>query len=251
MRLRTGTRRPGFSLIELLVVVIIIAVLLALTAGAVLRFRDTGPVSATRTNFTKINSYLLKQWGEVRDAADRDSNRDTAYLARALLKGGTAANPEVKKEYVRLKLLQAFPRTFAEALDPAPMANQTPLPPWPAYKSYLNGLGITTGNEGVPDPVQRAICLLMILQRGPKQPRLESDDLATTCVENLSLNPVSGTAEGIVDGYRQPAVFTHSFNNQFGSLAILSAGRDKAFGVDANSFAVTNLQQASDNVQVP
>src|SRR5256885_307282 len=103
------TARGGFTLVELLVVLSIIAVLVALTMAGVAKFGETGPRTATRSNLSKILTAINGQWKAVRDKAGAPSEPMTStvgnnnlFLAQAQTNvggGPTAADPRVKKEY--------------------------------------------------------------------------------------------------------------------------------------------------------
>src|SRR5262245_10281212 len=73
--MRTHVRLPargGFTLVELLFVLIIIVILVALSAAAVFKVLDLGPYSATVNNMKKIKAAVDTQWKAVYDKAYKD-----------------------------------------------------------------------------------------------------------------------------------------------------------------------------------
>ena len=59
-----GTRRNGFTLIEMLVVIAIIAVLAALTIGATLRLMGSQQESLTQTVMQHVDRALQQSWSK-------------------------------------------------------------------------------------------------------------------------------------------------------------------------------------------
>jgi len=237
-------RRRGFTLVELLVVVAIIAILVALTTAAVMRFLGAGKGSATKTNLGKVHAKLRDQWKGVTDKANRDSLSDsnnTAYAnaALALSSGANLADTRVKASYVYLRQVQAFPRTFNEAFwpDPSwePATPQATAPnAWQGYVKYLNELGITPANKAswgtISQDVQTSVCLLMITEKGPSNTGTTADDLGTSTVGQITLPAGFPFARGIVDGWKRPVGFVR--NNAAGQAAtiqVVSAGEDGKF----------------------
>jgi len=264
--MRANTRltgRSAFTLVELLVVLTILVLLAALTAAAVLKFKDTGPRVATTSNLSKILANINTQWKAVRDQAAADTMSAPAnqpfltYVTSQL--NLTPADPRVRALYVKLKLQQAFPTSFKEALAPGGQTNLA----WPPYVRYLGKYQVTAAiNFDMPpwadpttDPpkdtldLQQAVCVLMILEVGPKNTQITSDDLRATTVGPVDL-PNNRSAPAIVDGWRQAVRFTRSYGGATDQApALLSVGFSGKLAVNATNFT-PGVAGVKDNIVV-
>jgi prepilin-type N-terminal cleavage/methylation domain-containing protein len=187
--------RGGFTLVELLVVITIIAVLLALGASAAYRLMASQMTSNTRLAIQRLDSRLKQQMAFARDKIALD-NPPPAF-AQALASYGTPATPNMelaKVIHMKLRFKQWFPQTFAEALTPVAPGYQ----PTRGYVSYLGTYGITRSST-LPG-FESAACLYMILQHGPETTG-ESDLGVTTSTLNTPGIPV------VVDAWGQPLTF--------------------------------------------
>jgi type II secretory pathway pseudopilin PulG len=171
-------RRGAFTLVEIMVVITIMVALVALTAGAVLKYVGVQQTSNTQSTLDRVQSQLGRAWSKVKDDALKAPMTEPAYIPGTyppqlapqqpikqwILQNlaGTDANAleRTKVIYVKLKLRQAFPMSFSEALYPAP------LPQLQGYVKYLTKMGIAGSLPGWPANFESAACLLMALQRG-------------------------------------------------------------------------------------
>jgi type II secretory pathway pseudopilin PulG len=200
-------------MIELLVVIAIMIVLAGLTVSGVVRFIDTGPRLATRSNLKNLKRVVDAQWKEVADKARTDKVN--------------SADPNVRASHVNDKLAQAFPQTFAEALSPPNGVGA-----WSAYTTYLGGLGVTAAKcPTTPTAAEQAICLMMALQMGPKNTNVTPESLGVTAAKLVPCTLKDGTviqAYGIVDAWGTPMQFSRT-----GALppappyVITATGKDK------------------------
>src|SRR5438105_14669295 len=69
---RTGPARRAFTMTEILVVLLILSILSALTAGAVVRLMESQKKANTRVTIDKLNSQLVKQWNTYKDAFTKE-----------------------------------------------------------------------------------------------------------------------------------------------------------------------------------
>jgi prepilin-type N-terminal cleavage/methylation domain-containing protein len=212
-------RRPGFTLIELLVVVAIIGILLTLTTAAVQRAAVLGPKKATEATVKLTSSRLKEQFDAVRTRA-RDDTGSPDYAAFKAYNAGLATpltGDALRQGYIQAKLTQAFPTTFAEALNPG-----YGLPALAQYRRYLNSPSGNTASGANTAPFEAGVCLMMILTVGPNN-NASPDDFATKADFTLANNKV---VKGLTDSYGTPL----SFSRAAGGPVVTSAGPDQKLG---------------------
>jgi len=246
--------RSAFTLVELLIVIAIIALLAALTTAAVMRFSGTGPRMATVTNLNKIKGAFDTQWNAVRSKAMNDVLPSNFLpFAQSVSSGWNPpiqnlADVRARQVYVELKLAQAFPRSFAEALDPTGGYSSPPIwaQPHSPYKAYLKSIGITSGTA---DAAQQGVCLLMALDKGPSNNQVNEEVLGSTAANRVTLNN-GNQAWACVDAWGRPLLFarktrknpTNSDDTKNPLIlqpVILSMGADAKSGVDSDLTLLT------------
>ncbi len=213
-----GVQRGGFTLVELLVVITIMVALMALTASAVLKFIGVQQTSNTQSYLDRVQSQLGRAWSKVKDQALKEpippalaAWMQTPYPTPSspITFAGTDTNATQRMRYlyVKLKLRQAFPMSFNEALSPPPPLptmppTPCPLPPLPVYQAYLGSLGINGSTPGTL-PYESSACLLMALQRGVSGAGIDPSD--------LTAGGAAGNYNGIsylTDGWGRPIFFS-------------------------------------------
>jgi prepilin-type N-terminal cleavage/methylation domain-containing protein len=215
-------QRGGFTLMELMVVVTIMAALVALSVSAVMKFIAVQQTTNTQSTLNRVQSQLIKAWSKVKDDAMKAPMSEPVPgtgipgipIKQWLLQlpnpqlAGTDANAAERARviYVKLKLRQAFPMSFNEALNPFP------LPPLQAYVSYLSNLGIAS-STALTAPVESSACLLMALQRGVGGAGIDSSALtAGGAAGSLPCPPGSPVPTGslpyLTDAWGRPIFFT-------------------------------------------
>jgi hypothetical protein len=184
---------------ELMVVVTIMAALAALSASAVMKFIAVQQTTNTQSTLDRVQSQLIKAWSKVKDQA-RTESIPPSVLTFLETPGDPNAAERARVLYMKLKLRQAFPMTFDEALNPAP------LPPLQGYVSYLQNLGIN-GSSGLTAPIESSACLLMALQRGVSGAGIDPSDLTAGGAAGSYPLP-GGSLPYLTDAWARPIFFT-------------------------------------------
>jgi prepilin-type N-terminal cleavage/methylation domain-containing protein len=205
-RERTGpAARGAFTLIELLIVLALITVLIALTAGTVLRVIDTQQRSNTQTALAKVQSALTRQWAAYKDQffkEDAPRLYPKQWNAVMAIAGNDPARARVI--WVKVRQKQTFPISFNEALTPITLAAGVQLPPLPAYVSGLGAAGITAADSGA---CESSACLLLALQQSPSGGGVKLDDLGVNSSIKVCPTNLGKQINALVDGYGTPLQF--------------------------------------------
>jgi prepilin-type N-terminal cleavage/methylation domain-containing protein len=195
-------RRGAFSLIELLVVIAIIAALMALSAAAVIKFLGSQQVANTRSTLDRTQSQLNKAWSKVKDQANREEIPPAinTWIMTNLAGNDPNAQGRARVIYVKLKLRQAFPMNFNEALNP------TPLPALPSYTAYLKGKMGITGSSGAV--YESSACVLMALERGVSGAGVDVSDLTKGGASGTVVAPSGANLPFLADAWNHPLFFS-------------------------------------------
>ncbi|MFL5329641.1 MAG: type II secretion system protein [Gemmataceae bacterium] len=126
MKMTTRHSRRGITLIELLIVIAIVSMLTALTAGAVFRVRESQEKGFTETTLRKLATVLDQHWKAVGDGAKKEYDSLPADVKQNLItladNSTTAPKPHPRRDdrarllYVKFRLKQEFPISFAQVL---------------------------------------------------------------------------------------------------------------------------------------
>lgn len=195
--------RAAFTLIELMVVVAIIALLVALTAGAVMRYLSTQKGNNTETTITTVDSELKKHWQKVIDQS-KDGGSPSLLAGGLSIDDPAAYNCPgdaltARVIYQKLVLMQQFPMSFNEVFGIGPNVNFV-LPPDIGYQRYLNQYGIA-GSTAATQPFESSACLLMALERDRSGMKLNTDLLKS------SIRTLPSGLPYLADGWDQPLAF--------------------------------------------
>lgn len=200
--------RPGFTLLELIIVITIIAILAALTTGAAMRFYAVQQQRNTEVTITKLYEGFKNQWDLVIRQANGEklpppgtnppipgSDRDVYQNFVLPLANG---DPELARViWIKLRLKQEFPMDFTEIASPI-------LPPIPTYQTAVAAMvsvGITPSNP--PSDMENSACLYLALQRSREGVSFDFDTLGS----NAMASDITGNEKWIVDGWRTPIRF--------------------------------------------
>jgi prepilin-type N-terminal cleavage/methylation domain-containing protein len=243
-------RRGGFSLIEMFVVMAIIAVLVALTASAVIYFMSWGPSAGTKATLRKADSAVRQEWSAVIDSA-KDEWASGQYSGQVL----TAANnnPDLAKQlWIFLRLHQEFPVSFQEGSSgyqyTSPL-NGTQIG-MPAKQFYVKALaGVASDSQAGPPARESAALLLLAIspqaRRGHAVP--VEDALGRNAIRNIS------GIGAVVDSWGNPVQFQLNLVDPLqnpnpaagaNTPVITSAGPNQVFG-DGDDLNSVDLRQTT------
>jgi prepilin-type N-terminal cleavage/methylation domain-containing protein len=121
----TPRRCGGFTLVELLTVVAILALLAAIATAAFLRVRGSETERASNATLQKLKAGLDKRWKAILDDAAEDSNKGRIPVDVLTFAGGDKDRARVIWTYYKLK--NEFPTTIAEACNPVRVPDLTNL----------------------------------------------------------------------------------------------------------------------------
>jgi prepilin-type N-terminal cleavage/methylation domain-containing protein len=144
---QTAPARRGFTLVELLVVIGLIAILAALTISVIGGVMNAQTLKATNNTLDKLSTLLNQQWKAVIDQAN-DEFPSIPTINPNFARMTANWNPSTAKSLWRqLRLRQEFPTSFNEALNPVVYSSggyQVKLLPKAYYVQNLKG-AVSTG----------------------------------------------------------------------------------------------------------
>ncbi len=210
MRHHSRSFRSGFTLMELLIVIMIIAILASLSLSAVFSFIVNAREAATATTISKVNGLLqdrirsFRQYDfsdaaiRLRDAWNTNNNMDqvmTPELAEVLLR-----KPRFK---------QAFPQSFAEA-DFVRLFPQSLFPnafgAVPPYYAYDLANFMANLQPGYQARYESGIVLHAMLSRGETFGAPSPADDAFSGAE-VRVGPETNNLPCLVDAWGEPLRF--------------------------------------------
>lgn len=190
-------RRAGFSLIELLVVISMIALLAALTVGTVFKVRARQDITNSEETLRKINTLLDNRWKTVLDAAAEDSRQ--GRVPDAVLTFAGNDKERAKAIWTYLKLKNEFPTTFTEAKTPIFLGGVQVLNARAVYGALPNSAG---GN----DDKESAACLFLALSATGNRGQVSTGDGLQNQTKDVAIG--STNLKVFVDSWGTPIAFT-------------------------------------------
>ncbi|MFN4259215.1 MAG: prepilin-type N-terminal cleavage/methylation domain-containing protein [Gemmataceae bacterium] len=206
--------RSGFTLLELLIVIAIIAILMALTAAASLRVLSEQPRRNTELLVRKLQQAVDRQWTAAIDQAKRD--RLSGNISR--------------DQYVRTALREEFPISLSEAQA--------------RYGPHVAGVQ--------PPPVDgadSAICLYLILGRARDGQEFNAD----IALGAAALKDLDGArmVRMVIDGWGNPVSLVRAVDpsSPYGMQpVIVSPGPDGRLGLSRVDGRVLREEDTYDNI---
>jgi len=192
-RIPNSKFRNGFTLIELLVVIAIMAILMALGAGAYFRVFGSQQVKKTETNMKTIHTGLEGQWNAVID--DVKDEIKNGRMPAAFMTLASGDQERAKALYMKARLKQEFPMTFAEALNPAPGY----LAAKPFYTQALQGI------SGGSNQDQSSALLYLALSQQRRGASFNADQLGPGATADGSFS--GGGLKIFIDGWKRTIWF--------------------------------------------
>jgi prepilin-type N-terminal cleavage/methylation domain-containing protein len=170
------SHRAGFTLIELMTVIGIIAIMVALVAGGIGRVRTNQQTSAAEQTVNKIQIALEQQWKAVLDQCKQDRLKNTQNFSKVVTFCGDADRAESLWTYLNLK--REFPQTFAEATSPITLidpvsGNQVTLAARQTFASAASPSGLSAANEAA------VLLYLNLSEKGNRGMNFMADDVTT------------------------------------------------------------------------
>lgn len=205
MRCRTTTSRGGFTLVELLVVIVIGLIITAITAAAATRMIAAQKLSNSRQTVEKVGRALQRQWTAVIDNAKDDA------IPTDVVTWASGDQLRARVMWTKLKLRAAFPTTYAEVISPPTTLTGTNPQgqawrvDWGTVQELAYNKQLADAGVSATDTLdeQAAVCLLMALSLGRRGATLDTGILGTAAVAPSTKPPLSM----LIDGYGKPLGF--------------------------------------------
>jgi len=165
--------KPGFTLVELLVSLVIISILAAMTLSGLSAVRRRSREEATRTTIRKIHEIIVPQYESYLDkrlsSAEITSEAVPTITQRSDCYNGTASSP-LGRRILELRKLAAIRRVLAVEMpdnwnDVGSVSGPYQNARTRAYTSYA----LSTNNDVSPE-IESAECLYMICMLSGFQP---------------------------------------------------------------------------------
>ena len=202
--MRSGRR--GFTLVELLVVMAIIAILVSMTAAGVFSLRTSQAKARTETDMKKIASALDQQWTAALVKAANDPLPSTPDI-QALADNDPR---RARVIYTKLYLMQEFPQSVAEAASNPRYANEFIVPGSSPTAYYTQPP--TPAEQAEQAERQSAACIYLALSTSRGGVTFNPEDIGSTALGTIELANPNNPAQVkkfkvFLDAWRKPITF--------------------------------------------
>jgi prepilin-type N-terminal cleavage/methylation domain-containing protein len=165
-------RTAGFTLVELMVVLVVLAMLAALTLSGLAATRDRAKADKTRSTIRKLNGIVIPQYesylnrrvrlgGSAFETSLWNSGASPSYIrgASPTITPSTSA-PANRLWGLRLVMALEMPDQWADVAPNVPIPSWAVTPPVARYAAYKAGVGTPS------TAYESAECLAMLVVRG-------------------------------------------------------------------------------------
>jgi len=245
---RTSARRVGFTLIEMIVVIAIIAILLSLTTAAVMKVLGKGPEADTASRLDTVSSSVTRFGGDQSLGAPKYIPAGQVDMNPYVLVGGvpdpTKPNPTFGQVIAPFRLRSSYPKAASpspdrNALDEncfeaqyiARLFNQADLqnltgPGGPAIDAKLNAnQTLTFFLNGIQVPDGSGAVTFVGFSNNKKYPfapkGTATEDRKGPFMQNLErkrYTTVNGYAE-LIDAWGNPVAYFSAYNEKSGTMS--------------------------------